>query len=59
LRKILGAAIGSCVHVAGIMSFLNIARSLGFETKFSYHLKRECDRFRMLSKEEVRKFFKD
>ncbi len=35
MKKILGAAIGSCVHVAGIMSFLNIARSLGFETKFS------------------------
>jgi hypothetical protein len=35
LRKILGASIGSCVHVAGIMNFLNIARSLGFETKFS------------------------
>ena len=35
MRKILGAAIGSCVHVAGIMSFLNIARSCGFETKFS------------------------
>jgi hypothetical protein len=34
LRKILGAAIGSCVHVAGIMSFLGIAGSCGFETKF-------------------------
>ncbi|HEX7561563.1 MAG TPA: hypothetical protein VF347_05150 [Candidatus Humimicrobiaceae bacterium] len=34
MRKILGAAVGSCVHVAGIMSFLNIARSCGFETKF-------------------------
>jgi uncharacterized LabA/DUF88 family protein len=32
--------------------------NVGFETKFSYHLKRECDRFRMLSKEEVKKFFK-
>jgi hypothetical protein len=35
LRIILGAAIGSCVHVAGIMGFLNIARTCGFETKFS------------------------
>jgi hypothetical protein len=35
LRKILGASIGSCVHVAGIMNFLNIARACGFETKFS------------------------
>lgn len=33
--------------------------NVGFETKFSYHLKRECDNFRMLSKEEVEKFFKD
>ena len=35
MRKILGAAIGSCVHVAGIMSFLNIAHTCGFEIKFS------------------------
>ena len=33
--------------------------NIGFETKFSYHLKRECDKFRMLSKEEVKNFFKD
>jgi len=33
--------------------------NVGFETKFSYHLKRECDKFRMLSKEEVKKFFKN
>lgn len=32
--------------------------NIGFETKFSYHLKRECDRFRMLKKKEVLKFFK-
>jgi hypothetical protein len=32
--KILGAAIGNCVHVAGIQSFLEIARSLGYETQF-------------------------
>ncbi len=35
MRKILGASIGSCVHVAGIMNFLNIARAFGFDTKFS------------------------
>ncbi len=34
MRKILGASIGSCVHVAGIMNFLNIAQKCGFETKF-------------------------
>ena len=31
--------------------------NIGFETKFSYHLKQECDRFRKLSKKEVSKFF--
>lgn len=33
--------------------------NIGFETKFSYHLKRECDKFRILSKGEVKRFFKD
>lgn len=33
--------------------------NVGFETKFSYHLKKECDRFRMLTKKEVKKFFKE
>ena len=32
--------------------------NIGFETKFSYHIKQECDRFRILSKKEVQKFFK-
>ncbi len=34
MKKILGAAIGSCVHVAGVMNFLNISRFFGFETRF-------------------------
>lgn len=32
--KIIGAAVENCVHVAGIISFLGIARSLGHETIF-------------------------
>ena len=31
--------------------------NIGFETKFSYHLKQECDGFKKLSKKEVSKFF--
>ncbi|MFH1290559.1 MAG: NYN domain-containing protein, partial [Nanoarchaeota archaeon] len=31
--------------------------NIGFETKFSYHLKQECDRFRKLIKKEVEGFF--
>ncbi|MBM3708446.1 MAG: cobalamin B12-binding domain-containing protein, partial [Actinobacteria bacterium] len=34
MKRILGAAVGSCVHVAGIMNFLNIAKKAGFETMF-------------------------
>ena len=34
MKKILGATVGSCVHVAGIMNFLNIAKRVGFETEF-------------------------
>ncbi|MBT9134266.1 MAG: hypothetical protein DDT38_00997 [Firmicutes bacterium] len=33
-KRILGAAIGSCVHVAGIVSFLQIAEQLGRRTHF-------------------------
>jgi methylmalonyl-CoA mutase cobalamin-binding subunit len=33
-RKILGAALGNCVHVAGIMSFLRLAEEVGMETHF-------------------------
>ncbi len=29
---ILGAAIGDCVHVAGVVNFLNLAEQLGYET---------------------------
>jgi hypothetical protein len=29
---ILGAAIGDCVHVAGVVNFLNLAEQLGFDT---------------------------
>ncbi|MBI5803732.1 NYN domain-containing protein [Candidatus Pacearchaeota archaeon] len=31
--------------------------NIGFETKFSYYLKQECDRFRKLIKREVEVFF--
>ncbi|HAJ95944.1 MAG TPA: methionine synthase [Actinobacteria bacterium] len=34
MKKILGACIGSCVHVAGILNFLNIAKRSGYETRF-------------------------
>ncbi len=32
--KIIGAAVGNCVHVAGILSFLGLASSLGHDTIF-------------------------
>src|ERR1700675_1329667 len=31
-KLIVGAAIGDCVHVAGVVNFLNLAEELGFET---------------------------
>jgi hypothetical protein len=31
-RLIVGAAIGDCVHVAGVVNFLNLAEQLGFKT---------------------------
>jgi hypothetical protein len=31
-RLILGAAIGDCVHVAGVVNFLNLAEEVGYET---------------------------
>lgn len=34
MTKILGAAIGNCVHVAGINAFLDLARSMGYEVEF-------------------------
>ncbi len=34
MMKIVGAAVENCVHVAGILAFLGIARDLGYETIF-------------------------
>ncbi len=34
MKKILGACIGSCIHVAGILNFLNLSGKHGYETKF-------------------------
>src|SRR5580700_2109398 len=31
-KLIVGAAIGDCVHVAGVVNFLNLAEQLGYET---------------------------
>src|SRR6185312_4223209 len=31
-RLIVGAAIGDCVHVAGVVNFLNLAEELGYKT---------------------------
>jgi hypothetical protein len=31
-KLIVGAAIGDCVHVAGVVNFLNLAEELGFQT---------------------------
>ena len=31
--------------------------NIGFETKFSYHLKQECDKFKQLKKKELIAFF--
>lgn len=33
-KLILGASIGNCVHVAGIMHFLNLAEEEGYRTEF-------------------------
>lgn len=33
-NKILGASLGHCVHVAGILNFLNLAKSHGYEILF-------------------------
>ncbi len=32
-------------------------KNIGFENKFSYHLKQKCDRFIKLRKEVVKQFF--
>ncbi len=34
MKKILGASIGSCVHVAGVINFLNLAQQQGCKTSF-------------------------
>ncbi|MGM0366711.1 MAG: cobalamin B12-binding domain-containing protein, partial [Actinomycetota bacterium] len=34
MKKILGASIGSCVHVAGVINFLNLAKEQGYQTMF-------------------------
>ena len=33
-KSVLGAAIGECIHVAGLLSFLRLAEGAGFETVF-------------------------
>jgi hypothetical protein len=51
MKKILGACIGSCVHVAGILNFLNLAERIGYQTRFAGSamsiddLKKELDSF--------------
>jgi methylmalonyl-CoA mutase cobalamin-binding subunit len=32
--RILGACLGKCIHVAGILNFLRLAEDLGYETEF-------------------------
>lgn len=32
--RILGACLGKCIHVAGILKFLRLAETLGYETEF-------------------------
>ncbi|TYP52436.1 cobalamin B12-binding domain-containing protein [Thermosediminibacter litoriperuensis] len=34
MKRILGATIGSCVHVAGVMNFLSLAEREGYEVEF-------------------------
>jgi len=34
MSRILGAALGQCVHVAGVLNFLSLAEQLGHETYF-------------------------
>jgi len=34
MKKILGAAIGDCIHVAGLLNFLELARNMGFQPMF-------------------------
>ncbi len=34
MKKIMGACIGSCVHIAGMLNFLNLAGRQGYSTEF-------------------------
>src|SRR4030065_1230130 len=34
MKKILGASIGSCIHVAGVLNFLNLSDKYGYSTIF-------------------------
>ena len=34
MKKILGASIGCCIHIAGILNFLKLAGKYGYRTKF-------------------------
>ncbi len=34
MKKILGVCVGSCVHIAGILNFLNLAQKKGYSTRF-------------------------
>lgn len=33
-KKIVGATLGHCVHVAGILNFLRLAEACGYQTTF-------------------------
>ena len=33
-KKIMGATLGNCVHVAGVMNYFNLAENENFETEF-------------------------
>ncbi len=35
MAKILGAALGDCVHIGGVTHFLNMAEELGYQTEFT------------------------
>ncbi len=35
MKKILGACIGSCVHIAGILNFLSLSKKYGYKTEFA------------------------
>lgn len=52
MKRILGACVGSCVHIAGILNFLKLAEKFGYQTKFLGsavkidNLKREIERYK-------------